>query len=493
MPSQLFSRALVAQLALWTAIVGGSLYLTINEARHTVNHIARNEGYDVFRMVQAMRKWNARHGGILVEQNAETPPDPYLALQERDPVTVSGRKLTTLNPSYMTRQLAEQIRRDAGIVIHLTSLQPINPQNIADPWEADALRAFETGQVREISEFIDQGGMTQARYMAPLITHEECLRCHANQGYKVGDIRGGISVSFSAEPLLAAVSQHIKGSIAAHVAVWLFVSVVLVGFSVYRQRQAKQWDESNRILAEDAKMAALGSMVAGVAHEVNTPLGVCVTAASLVEDAQQRIAAQLADATLSQEGLQAELGRIGEASAILGQNLQRAAKLIRSFKQIAVDQNTTEARDVDLADFLDEILTTHHNQLKKAQVKTGIECPENLVVTTDAGAFVQIITNLLQNTLLHAVEPGKETEIKIAVRDLGDRFEVVYADTGKGMDAETARRVFDPFFTTKRGQGGSGLGLNIVYNLATQRFKGSVTLDSQPGQGATFTLLLTKD
>lgn len=493
MPKQIFSPSVLAPFALWTALVGGSLFSTIKEANQTASAIARNEGRDVFRVVQAMRLWNAQHGGILVEQDARTPPNPYLELKERDPVTVSGRKLTTLNPAYMTRQVAEVIRHNADLAIHITSLKPINPANAADPWETAALQAFEAGQAKEISEFTSQDGTAQARYMAPLLTKQECLQCHAKQGYQIGDIRGGISVSFSAEPLLATVNQHIKSSATAHGAVWLLVSAVLAGFAAYRQHQAKQREESNRILAEDAKMAALGSMVAGVSHEVNTPLGVCVTAASLVEEAQRQIAAQLADGSLSEEGLRAELERIGQAASILEQNLQRAAKLIRSFKQIAVDQNTTEAREIHLADFLDEIVTAHHNLLKKAKVKTRIECPEKLTVTADAGAFAQIITNLLHNTLMHGAAPGQETQVTISVRDLGSQFEVVYADDGQGMDAETVRRAFDPFFTTKRGQGGSGLGLNIVYNLATQRFKGNVTLESLPGHGAAFTLHLAKD
>jgi len=490
---QIFSRSLWAQLALWTLIVAGSLGMMVYQANETVKQIARIQGSDVFRIVRAVRQWNAGHGGILVEQDAKTPPNPYLILKERDPVTVSGRKLTTLNPSYMTRQLAEDIRTDAGIVIHLTSLKPINPANGPDDWEADALRSFETGHTLEKSELSLRGGETLARYMAPLVTEETCLQCHRQQGYLVGDIRGGISVSLSAEPLLAAMRQQIHGDVAIHLAAWLLVSLALLGFAADRQRKALELESSNKLLAEEAKMAALGAMVAGVAHEVNTPLGVCVTAASLLENAQHSIGRQLADATLSQESLAAELGVIGEAAALLAQNLQRAAKLIRSFKQIAVDQNTTEARAVNIRDFLDEIVTTYQNALKKAGVKARIECPDNLQITTDAGAFAQIVTNLLQNTLLHAVEAGQAGLIRIVVRDLGRQIEMVFADNGKGMSADIAKRAFEPFFTTKRGQGGSGLGLNIIYNLVTQRFKGDITLDSAPGCGATFTLHITKD
>lgn len=493
MPHPLFSRSLVAQLALWSLIVCASLAMMVREANLVAAQIARQQGNDVFRIIQSMRQWNAWHGGILVGQDANTPPNPYLELPERDPVTTSGRKLTTLNPAYMTRQLSIQIRQETGIAIHITSLKPVNPTNAADIWESEALRAFEAGQLTEKSEFVEQDGQVLARYMAPLITNPACLQCHGKQGYKVGEVRGGISVSASAEPLLGAMRQQIGNAAGIHLAVWLLVSAALIGFAADRRRKDLDLERSNHQLAEDAKMAALGSMVAGVAHEVNTPLGVCVTAASMVEDCQRRAASQLADATLTQESLQAELDSIGQAAAILGQNLQRAAKLVRSFKQIAVDQNTTEARAVDIAGFLDEILTAHHNLLKKAAVKTQIDCPANLVMTTDAGAFAQIVTNLLQNTLAHGVVPGRDTQVQLTVRNLGKQIELRYADDGQGMDADIAKRAFDPFFTTKRGEGGSGLGLNIVYNLVIQRFKGDITLDSQPGRGATFTLHLTKD
>jgi two-component system NtrC family sensor kinase len=468
-------RAWILPLLAWTLIVGISLALLTQSAERTARTIARTQGSDVFRMIEATRVWNAKHGGVLVTRDEWTPANPYLVVPERDPVTPSGRQLTTLNPAYMTRQLAEVIEKEADIRIHITSLKPINPGNGPDAWEQAALQAFEGEDSEERSEFVEHGGQVLSRYMAPLITKPPCLKCHREQGYEVGDIRGGISVTQDAGPLLEAMQSQVRGHFLTHGVVWLLGVAAMLTFALYRDRKEKELEHSQQRLAQNERMVSLGSLVAGVAHEVNTPLGVSVTAASMVEEAQAQIQQQLRQETLTQEDLEAKLGTIGEAAGILSQNLQRAAKLISSFKQLAVDQNTTELRTVNIDKLLEEVFTTYHNQLKKLPVDVRIDCPADLVMTTDAGALVQIVTNLLQNALLHAFQPGREARIEV------------------GMEAEVVGRVFDPFVTTKRNQGGSGLGLNIVYNLVTQRFRGDIGLLSKPGDGTVFTLKLKKD
>lgn len=492
-PLPRIASSLLLPLLIWTLIVAGSLILQVQQTRRTSTEIAAIKGRDVFSIVQATRLWVAKHGGVLVDIDQWTPANPYLKLPERDPVTVSGRRLTTLNPAYMTRQLAEVINAETQIAIHITSLKPINPGNQADPWESAALRAFETEGLLEKNEFVEQDGRTLSRYMAPLVTREPCMKCHEQQGYQVGDIRGGISVSQSAEPLLLAMRAQISGQVVTHLVTWLLVVAGMVYFDLYRRRQERQLERSRNLLEKNERMAALGSLVAGVAHEVNTPLGVSVTSASVIEESRHRIGSLLRDELLTQEELEQELATIGEATRLLGQNLRRAAKLIHSFKQIAVDQNTSERRRVDIADLLDEIFVTYHNQLKRLPVKVEIDCPEKMELEIDAGALVQVITNLLQNTLLHAFEGiEREARIQVRVRNEGAWLEILFSDNGKGMTEDMARRAFEPFVTSRRNEGGSGLGLNIVYNLVTQHFGGEVELTSHLDQGTAFHLRLAK-
>lgn len=214
-------------LVFWTLVVGVSFRWNWHQLNTHVFEVASGQGRDIFRMIEAMRMWNALHGGIYVIQSERTPPNPYLEVPERDPVTVSGKRMTMVNPAYMTRQMAKTILEQTGIRVHLTSLKPINPGNLPDEWEAEALRRFETG-VKERAEILG-GSDPRLRFMAPLVTREACLACHTGQGYKIGDVRGGISVSFSAVPILASASSQRQAILLGHGAAWL----ALVGLTLF--------------------------------------------------------------------------------------------------------------------------------------------------------------------------------------------------------------------------------------------------------------------
>ena len=142
-----------------------------------------------------MRIWNAEHGGVFVVQTPRDPPNPYLNHPERSTATVTGKPLTLLNPAYMTRQMSDILQREAGVKIHLTSLKQLNPGNKASDWEARALVDFERGAKKEVIEMFDQQSIKTARFMAPLFIQQPCLACHLQQGYKLGEVRGGIGAS----------------------------------------------------------------------------------------------------------------------------------------------------------------------------------------------------------------------------------------------------------------------------------------------------------
>jgi diguanylate cyclase (GGDEF)-like protein/PAS domain S-box-containing protein len=200
-----------------------------------VLELSTSQGREVFRMMDAMRLWNARHGGVYAKLTEDTPANPYLDIADRDLETRDGTRLTLLNPAYMTRQVTDAVRELTGVQVHLTSLKPINPGNRADPWETDALKAFEQG-TRERSELVADGGRTVARYMAPLVTRQSCLDCHAKQGYRVGDIRGGISVTLDTTPFAAPLREQKRNSILVHLVGWALVAALTL-FALARSRQ----------------------------------------------------------------------------------------------------------------------------------------------------------------------------------------------------------------------------------------------------------------
>ena len=221
-------------LALWTTVVGISFAWNWNELDRHSREIAANRAEFVFKMVESVRLWNARHGGVYVLVEGETKPNPYLEIEERDISTPSGKPLTLLNPAYMTRQLTYVVEELSDIRVHLTSLKPINPDNVADPWETRALQAFEAGSER-VQGLVGQGQDAVYRFMAPLVTKKACLRCHEKQGYKVGDIRGGASVSFKATSLLGPQYEQKWNMAGIHFAVWLLLSgLTLFALSRFR-------------------------------------------------------------------------------------------------------------------------------------------------------------------------------------------------------------------------------------------------------------------
>jgi signal transduction histidine kinase len=241
-------------------------------------------------------------------------------------------------------------------------------------------------------------------------------------------------------------------------------------------------------LVQSEKRASLGSLVAGVAHEINTPVGVGVTAASTLQEWAQRLAAQHKDGKLTRSELERFISVCLDSTQILMTNLQRAAELIRSFKQVAVDQSSGERRRFLLKTYVEEILISLAPRLNRTGHTITVDCPPELQLDSYPGALAQILTNLIQNSLVHGFPDNRRGHIGISAREEPGGIVLRYADNGIGIPAENLNRIYDPFFTTKRGAGGSGLGMHIVYNLVTRMLGGTIDLASQPGQGTRVTV-----
>jgi signal transduction histidine kinase len=236
-------------------------------------------------------------------------------------------------------------------------------------------------------------------------------------------------------------------------------------------------------LVRQEKLASLGRLVAGVAHEINTPLGICVTATSHLVQELKLSREDLAAGQLDEDGLNQFFDIVDQSLRILTANTQRAATLVRSFKQVAVDQSSENIRRFNLRNYLGEVLLSLQPKLKGKPVAVKLDCPPDIEMESFPGAVSQIVTNLIVNSMVHGFENDASGNITIDARLDGDTLLLDYKDDGAGMDSDTLGKLFDPFFTTKRGQGGSGLGAHILYNLATGPLAGSVSAESAPGQG----------
>ncbi|WP_170309698.1 sensor histidine kinase [Litorilituus lipolyticus] len=239
-------------------------------------------------------------------------------------------------------------------------------------------------------------------------------------------------------------------------------------------------------LVETEKMASLGDMVAGIAHEVNTPIGLGVTASSLLSDKLNEIKSAFENKTLKSSQLKKFLNDGEENVSIIFRNLERAAKLISSFKKVAVDQSSAESRTFNVKELLDEILITLAAKLKSSSVSYQLQCPDDLLVTSKPGPINQILINLILNSIYHAFEDVENRQIEIKVMNLSDQLHMVYSDNGVGINDAIKARIFEPFTTTKRGSGGSGLGMHLVYNLVTQALDGHINVESELNEGVSF-------
>lgn len=227
-------RYWLVPLAIWTVVVLGSLGWSFFVIERQVEEIAASQGREIFHLMDALRLWNVRHDGVYVLQTAAAPPNPYLEAAKREIVAADGRRLTFVNPAYMTRQVADTFRELTGIRVHLTSLTPVNPDNAADAWERGALEAFARGE-GEHAEVLRQNGAAIARYMAPLVVREVCVDCHASQHYKVNDVRGGISISFPTAPIRASLQGQLRNAVLVHLVGWLLVAALAV-YALARSR-----------------------------------------------------------------------------------------------------------------------------------------------------------------------------------------------------------------------------------------------------------------
>jgi signal transduction histidine kinase len=243
-------------------------------------------------------------------------------------------------------------------------------------------------------------------------------------------------------------------------------------------------------LVTQEKLAALGSLVAGIAHELNTPIGNAMMAASSMSD----FAAAFADDSMhgiSRAALQAHSDNMREGGQILMRNLARAADLISSFKQVAVDRTTSRGRRFKLAEAMNEIVLTLQPRIKKTPYRIQLEIPDDIVMDSYPGPLGQVVTNLINNALLHGFDQREHGTVTIAARALPERqVEIRVHDDGMGIEPENLKRIYDPFFTTKLGAGGSGLGLHITHNIVTGILAGKIKVTSEPGRGTTFILTL---
>ncbi len=281
-----------------------------------------------------------------------------------------------------------------------------------------------------------------------------------------------------------------------------FILVIGIIFSLYYyfvsseekvrlelQESLEKLAEAQKILIESEKMASLGSLVSGIAHEINTPLGVGLTGISQIDHELKKLESNYKEDKLTEEALKAYITIMKKLVQTIGDRLNNAVTLVKSFKHISVDQHFEDQREFNLKQYVDSIIFSFQTPLKAKNVKVINSINDNIILDSYPGVFSQIFSNLILNSIKHGFEEGEDNVIYISI-ELTDQFILNYQDNGIGISSENEKKIFDPFFTTKRGQGGSGLGLHIIYNLITQQLGGTLKLMKVSPHGLGFTITL---
>ncbi len=522
----------------WTLIVAASVKWTVAEHRQHLVHLAQVWAETAFEQDVQYWMWNVRHGGVYAQVDRDTQPDPYLShFAERDIVTPSGRHLTLINPSYMTRQVFKIARERNTVLGHVTSLKPLDPDNKPDAWEARGLENFAHG-AKEFKAVVTLDGKRYYRFMRPLLVQQSCLRCHANQGYHVGDVRGAISVAVPI-PRSFASDARFSGLLVGFGVLWLLgiggigAATASLGqrtrrlvqtndqlqgeVEMRRETEAelrRKHDEQRALIArleqtrqqllQAEKMAAIGQLAAGVAHEINNPTGYVLSNLSTLQKYLKDLltlldAYEQCERTIGEE----EAGRLQQIRALKksldidyikhdvidllresSEGMNRVRKIVKDLKDFS-HADSGEWEWSDLRANIESTLNVVWNELKYRTevVKEFGEVPQIYCI---ASQINQVIMNLLTNAVQAIPQRGT---ITIRTAREGDDVWFSVSDTGAGIAPENLQRIFDPFFTTKPVGQGTGLGLSLSFGIV-QRHGGRIEVESGSGKGTTFRVWL---
>lgn len=257
-------------------------------------------------------------------------------------------------------------------------------------------------------------------------------------------------------------------------------------------KRTEELAHATQHLMEQEKYASLGTLVAGISHAINTPIGIAISATSMINDTSKKILTLLDNKTLTEKNLRQEIAILGESIELAESNLRKAAGQINNFKKIAVDQSSSELSNFQLATHTQVLIDSLETEIKKYPITVNNKIPTDLRVNSYISDYQQILSNLILNALHHGFNKNQQGIINIEAKENEDSIHLTVSDNGKGIDSDMIKHIYTPFFTSTSRSKGPGLGLSIVYNLVKQRFGGDINVQSEPGNGTCFILDLPK-
>ena len=439
-------------------------------------HMGMAQAHSIIHKDKSLRNWAASHGGVYVPVDERTPPNPYLTHVPNRDITYKEMNLTLMNPAYMLRQVIQEHEGLYGAKSKITSLKPLNPHNTPDAWETKALKEVETNSLHEYFEFIQEADGEKLRFLEPFHVEPDCLKCHASQGYQVGDVRGGISVTIPMTHYYSQARTMVKLKIIALSTAIL--TIVVMMYFVYRQveKNRRRELEQQQIIFEQSKQAALGEMIGAIAHQMKQPL-------NIMGLSTQEIEADIEDGILKQETVERHCKTLMTEIIYLSDTIDDFRNFFRPDK---------EKQYFYLHEAVKNSLKILEVQLRIHEITVTIT-GDDMEIHGNKNELQQVVINLVNNAkdaLMEQPDNDNRT-ITITGENLGSFCQFTVADNGGGIPQEHMNRLFTPYFTTK-AEKGTGIGLYMCQMIVEKSFSGTITAGNQDG-GAVFTVRFPLD
>lgn len=455
---------------IWVSILIFSFFWNVYLVKSGNKNLVLNKSRAFFNQILVTRMWNAEHGGVYVPVTPTSQPNIYLEDSLRDLQTTSGLKLTKINPAYMTRQIAEMNDKINRLHFHITSLNPIRPENKADQWESKSLMMFENG-VAENLELIKNDSSYVYRYIAPLITENSCLKCHSKQGYKKGDIRGGISITYSAKDYQNSVNKQITSLGVIH----LIIFIMGISGLTYYYRMANKYllIIENRNKELEQTNAAKDKFFSIIAHDLKAPFNSILGFSEILVE------------NIDKEN---NIDKLRYAK-IIHENSEQAFLLINNLLEWSRTQSSRiqfNPIDYNLKDEVNEIVDLLSNSALQKSIVIENNINESLMVYADKDMINTVLRNLITNAVKFTNTGGK---IVISVDKTADNVIVKISDNGVGISQDRINKLFmiNENYSTNGTQNEKGTGLGLILcKEFVEKNEGKIWVDSTEGSGTTF-------
>ncbi len=482
---KLLNRNYISMLIILFSIISLSLSWNIyNDIKHHKN-LALEHAKNSFVKDLMFRKWVASHGGVYVIPTKRTPPNPYLKhVKNRDFTTTTGEKLTLMNPAYTLRQLMNEYEGMYGAKGHITSLNLLNPDNKPTPWEAKVLTLFNKSDKEESYEFLTKDNKEYLYYMKALVTKKSCLKCHAQQGYKVGDIRGGVSVIIPMKKYNEDISKNITDITIFHI-IFIIIIIAILFFTYNDTKKnlfehEKLYQENKRkeeIMLSQSRSAAMGDMISMIAHQWRQPIAIIAMWANNIE----------VDIDLDE----VDNKNLKNYASNIVQQTNHLSNTIDDFKNFF--KPNKEKDNVILKDVMEDCLGVISKSLENNNIMVEKNYNSDSELKIYSRELMQVYLNIIKNSKEALLENKiKDSKITIDIYENEDSIITEIKDNGSGIKESIIDKIFDPYFTTKSVTSGTGLGLYMSKMIVEKHLQGKISVKNTKS-GACFTVLLQKD